>query len=52
VEIGSTLRAKLPPEEVLMAEYNLISADSHIVEPPDMYTSRFDPKLRDRAPGC
>ena len=33
-----------------MAEYKLISADSHIVEPPDMYTSRFDPKLRDRAP--
>ncbi len=24
-----------------MAEYKLISADSHIVEPPDMYTSRF-----------
>src|SRR5499433_4621780 len=33
-----------------MAEYKLISADSHIVEPPDMYTSRFAPKLRNRAP--
>ena len=33
-----------------MAKYQMISADSHIVEPPDMYTSRFDPKLRDRAP--
>ena len=33
-----------------MAEYKLISADSHIVEPPDMYTSRFEPKLRNRAP--
>src|ERR1700758_4889798 len=33
-----------------MAEYKLISADSHIVEPPDMYMSRFAPGLRDRAP--
>ena len=33
-----------------MAEYKLISADSHIVEPPDMYTNRIAPKLRNRAP--
>src|SRR5437763_16761290 len=33
-----------------MADYGIISADSHIVEPPDMYTARFDPKLRNRAP--
>src|SRR5215471_17621345 len=33
-----------------MADYKLISADSHIVEPPDMYMSRFAPSLRDRAP--
>ena len=33
-----------------MAGYKLISADSHIVEPPDMYTSRITPKFRDRAP--
>ena len=33
-----------------MPDFKLISADSHIVEPPDMYTSRFSPKLRDRAP--
>ena len=33
-----------------MADWKLISADSHIVEPPDLYTSRFSPKLRDRAP--
>ncbi|MBV8492592.1 MAG: amidohydrolase, partial [Alphaproteobacteria bacterium] len=33
-----------------MADYRIISADSHIVEPPDMYTARFDPKLRNRAP--
>ena len=33
-----------------MAEYKLISADSHIVEPPDMYSGRIAPKFRDRAP--
>src|SRR5580704_17737363 len=33
-----------------MAEYKLISADSHIVEPPDMYTGRMEPRFRDRAP--
>jgi predicted TIM-barrel fold metal-dependent hydrolase len=33
-----------------MAAYKLISADSHIVEPPDMYASRIDPRFRDHAP--
>ncbi len=33
-----------------MAAYKLISADSHIVEPPDMYAARMEPKFRDRAP--
>ena len=33
-----------------MASYKLISADSHIVEPPDMYANRIEPKFRDRAP--
>ncbi|HEX3864022.1 MAG TPA: amidohydrolase family protein [Stellaceae bacterium] len=33
-----------------MSAYKLISADSHIVEPPDMYTSRIHPGMRDRAP--
>jgi predicted TIM-barrel fold metal-dependent hydrolase len=33
-----------------MEAYKLISADSHIVEPPDMYSSRIEPKFRDRAP--
>jgi predicted TIM-barrel fold metal-dependent hydrolase len=28
----------------------LISADSHITEPPDTYTARIDPRFRDRAP--
>jgi uncharacterized protein len=30
--------------------YKLISADSHIVEPPDLYTNRIEPRFRDRAP--
>ncbi len=33
-----------------MADYKLISADSHIVEPPDLYASRIEPKFRDCAP--
>ncbi len=33
-----------------MAEYNLISADSHFVEPPTMWVERLDKKFRDRAP--
>jgi predicted TIM-barrel fold metal-dependent hydrolase len=33
-----------------MSDYKLISADSHIVEPPDLYQSRIAPKFRDRAP--
>ena len=33
-----------------MPSYKLISADSHIVEPPDMYTDRIAPRLRNRAP--
>lgn len=33
-----------------MAAFNLISADSHIVEPPDLYETRIEPKFRDAAP--
>ena len=33
-----------------MEQYKLISADSYIVEPPDMYTGRIELKFRDRAP--
>ena len=34
----------------IMSSYNVISADSHIVEPPDLYESRIEPKFRSRAP--
>ena len=33
-----------------MDDYKVISADSHVVETPDLYTTRIDPKFRDRAP--
>ncbi len=31
-------------------DYPIISADSHITEPPDTYTAHIDPSFRDRAP--
>src|SRR5260370_7264527 len=33
-----------------MADYKLISADSHFVEPPNMWVERIDKQFRDRAP--
>ena len=33
-----------------MAEYRVISSDSHILEPSDLWTSRVEPRFRDRAP--
>jgi predicted TIM-barrel fold metal-dependent hydrolase len=33
-----------------MAELRVISADSHFVEPPQMWAERLDQKFRDRAP--
>ena len=33
-----------------MADYKVISGDSHIVEPPDLYTNGVEPKFRARAP--
>ena len=33
-----------------MASYRVISSDSHIVEPADLWTSRIEPKYRDRCP--
>lgn len=33
-----------------MANYGIISADSHFVEPPNMWGERLDQKFRDRAP--
>ena len=33
-----------------MKEFKVISSDSHIVEPPDLWTDRIDPEYRERAP--
>ncbi|PYO24424.1 MAG: hypothetical protein DMD85_07045 [Candidatus Rokuibacteriota bacterium] len=33
-----------------MLTHKLISADSHIVEPPDLYTTRIEPRFRERSP--
>ena len=33
-----------------MSNYRVISSDSHIFEPADLWTSRIEPKFRDRAP--
>ena len=33
-----------------MGDYTIISSDSHVVEPPDLWTNRVQPKFRDRAP--
>jgi predicted TIM-barrel fold metal-dependent hydrolase len=33
-----------------MTSHAIISADSHVCEPPDLWTSRLDAKYRDRAP--
>ena len=33
-----------------MAGYRIISSDSHVFEPPNLWTSRIEPKYRDRAP--
>ncbi len=34
-----------------MSDLQLISADSHMVEPPDLWSTRLDKAFRDRAPG-
>jgi predicted TIM-barrel fold metal-dependent hydrolase len=33
-----------------MSTYRLISSDSHIIEPPDLWDARIDRRFRDRAP--
>ena len=33
-----------------MADYRIISGDSHVVEPPDLWETRIEPRFRDQAP--
>jgi predicted TIM-barrel fold metal-dependent hydrolase len=35
---------------MVQAKLKMLSADNHIVEPPDLWTSRIDARFRDRAP--
>src|ERR1700730_9116493 len=46
--VAATPRASW--EEGRMPEYKLISADSHVSEPPDLWSTRVDKKYRERAP--
>ena len=34
----------------MTSSYRIISVDDHVVEPPDLWTSRLPAKFRDRAP--
>ena len=36
--------------EVNVMEYNVIDADGHILEPPDLWENYMDPKYRDTCP--
>ena len=33
-----------------MSSYRVISSDNHVVEPEDLWTSRTEPKFKDRVP--
>ena len=33
-----------------MGEYRVISSDNHVFEPPDLWTTRIEPRYRDRCP--
>ena len=33
-----------------MMKQQVISADSHVIEPPDLWLSHIEPEFRDRAP--
>ncbi len=42
--------ADMANDEVKPLGYKLISGDSHVVEPPNLYVDYVDPKFRDRVP--
>ena len=33
-----------------MSSYRIISSDNHVIEPPDLWTSRIEPKFKGREP--
>jgi hypothetical protein len=40
-------RGELPPNEI---EYRIISADDHLIEPPDVFEGRMPARFRDAGP--
>src|SRR5262245_60763004 len=40
----------LPDPEPQARSFTIVSVDDHLTEPPDVFTSRFPAKLRERAP--
>lgn len=40
----------MEPEITQNSGYRLVSSDSHVVEPPDLWTRFIDPEYRHRAP--
>jgi predicted TIM-barrel fold metal-dependent hydrolase len=46
----SRLTDYVSPTPPTRGEYRLVSADSHVNEPPDLWTSRVPARFRDRAP--
>ena len=47
---SGVLPANADPKSPWPLEYALVSADSHVTEPPDCYEQFIDPAFRDRAP--
>ena len=39
-----------PRPPTSMADYGIISSDKHVINPPDLWTSRIEPKYCDRCP--
>ena len=33
-----------------MSSYRVVSSDSHVYEPPDLWTARMEPRFRERPP--
>ena len=46
----SRMETGVASEMIEKAEYRLVSSDSHVMEPPDLWTRFIDPEYRHRAP--
>ncbi|NDH65897.1 MAG: hypothetical protein EBY26_05930, partial [Microbacteriaceae bacterium] len=51
MDASTTQRIDVPKaEKKAMQDYFVVSADSHVNEPHDLWLKRIDPKFRDRVP--